>query len=127
MKVISFLNYTLDDVQIKNLVEMFGSEIEVVELPTELRKLWKHIPAESVKSQIVEIAHQFFDWVKGVDSRHIIIQGHYGITFQLVKMLKKSGRRCYYTQEKWEMIVKTSEDGEEEEKDYYKHIRFNEY
>jgi len=123
--MILLFNHTLTEAQKADAKISLGVE-DFVALPHELQNIWSNVPPEieSLKSLLVPI--RAFVQKEAKEGDHILIQGDFGATCQMVKYAKSLGLIPVYATTKRE-VVEVKEDDKVIKKSLFKHERFRRY
>jgi len=124
-KMFLLFSHKLTDEQIKDAKENLGVD-EFVYLPLSLQKKFSNVPPEL--EDIKEYSKIFIDFLKDNAQKEdfVLIQGDFGVVFNLVEFCKENNLKAIYSTTKRVVkeqvingkIIKTSE---------FKHIRFRKY
>lgn len=98
-----------------------------VDLPAQLRELWKQIPAEleSVKEYLSPIS----EWLSqnGKHDDFVLIQGDFGGVYYLVNRASELGLVPVYSTTERNAVENRGKDGEIHLSHIFRHVRFRKY
>lgn len=93
----------------------------IVDLP------FPSVDAHIDKDEIQAMAAYYVDKIKAMDPRTVMVQGEFGLTYQIVNELKKEGIQVIYASSQREVQEVQNEEGETIKKSIFQFIRFREY
>jgi len=124
-KMFLLFSHKLTDEQIKDAKENLGVD-EFVYLPSSLQKKFSNVPPEL--EDIKEYSKIFIDFLKDNAKKedYVLIQGDFGVVFNVVEFCKESNLKAIYSTTKRvakEQII----DGKVVKISEFKHIKFRNY
>ena len=125
MTMFLLFSHKLTDEQIKDAKENLGVS-EFVYLPKDLQKKFSNVPPEL--EDIKEYSKIFIGFLKNSakSEDYVLIQGDFGVVFNVVEFCKESNLKAVYSTTK--RVSKEKEiDGKIVKISEFKHIRFRRY
>jgi len=125
MKMFLLFSHKLTDEQIKDAKENLGVD-EFVYLPPDLQKKFSNVSPEL--EDIKEYSKIFIDFLKDNAKKEdfILIQGDFGVVFNVVEFCKESNLKAVYSTTK-RVVKEQVIDGKVVKISEFKHIRFRRY
>jgi len=125
MKMFLFFSHKLTDEQIKDAKENLGIS-EFVYLPEDLQYKFSNVPPEI--EDIKEYSRDFKEFLKNNAKKddYVLIQGDFGVVFQIVEFCKENSLKAVYSTTK--RIAKEKKvEGKIVKISEFKHVRFRKY
>jgi len=125
MKMFLLFSHKLTDEQIKDAKENLGVN-EFIYLPKDLQNKFSNVPPEI--EDIKKYSKDFTEFLKDNAQKedYVLIQGDFGVVFNLVEFCKENNLKAIYSTTK--RIVKEQViDGKVVKVSEFKHIRFRNY
>jgi hypothetical protein len=123
-KLLLLFSHSLTDAQKKDAKNMGVADF--VTLPDKLQYLWSNVPSEM--DDIKEYAKPFCEFIDthANEGDFVLIQGDFGLTYNLVSYAKQKGLIPVYstTKRKAKEIIKNGKVSKISE---FKHVRFRKY
>jgi len=125
MKMFLLFSHKLTDEQIKDAKENLGVN-EFVYLPPSLQKKFSNVPPEL--EDIKEYSQIFIDFLKDNAKKEdfVLIQGDFGVVFNVVEFCKECNLRAVYSTTK-RVVKEQIIDGKVVKISEFKHIKFRRY
>jgi len=125
MKMFLLFSHKLTDEQIKDAKENLGVN-EFIYLPKDLQNKFSNVPPEI--EDIKEYSKDFKEFLKNNAKKQdfVLIQGDFGVVFNLVEFCKENNLKAVYSTTKRiakEQVI----DGKVVKVSEFKHIRFRSY
>ena len=123
--MILLFSHTLTSEQKEDAQKCWGIDA-FVSLPMELQKLWSSVPAEleEINSYLEPIQAFLMQELKPNDI--VLIQGDFGATYAMVRLVKSLGARAMYATTKRNVVEKEL-DGKIVKTSVFEHVRFRKF
>jgi len=125
MKMFLLFSHKLTEDQIKDAKDNLGVK-EFVYLPDDLQKKFSNVPPEL--DDIKKYSGVFIDFLKNNAKKEdfVLIQGDFGIVFNVVEFCKENNLKAVYSTTK-RMVKEKIIDGKVVKISEFKHIKFRRY
>jgi len=126
-KAVVILNHPFNQFQKEGMKKQYDIS-EVVEMPDELKEVWKNIPPNLSAEQVREHIQPVIEWMNSFGSGNVVVvQGEFAATEWVVMEAIKSGNIPVMATTRRETVEHTNPDGTVEKKTIFKHVLFREY
>ena len=119
-------NHRLTEIQKKDAYRSLGVSC-IIDLPTDLEKLWQQIPTDV--SKIDDYLTPIKTWLSGQasSSDYALIQGDFGATYIMVNFAFENGLIPIYSTSRREAVEEHDNDGTVKLTHNFKHVMFRTY